>query len=165
VTGNVSYDPVNHEVMTRLRHERIEVIGEDLPEATVDDPSNDSSVLVVGWGSTRGPIATGVARLRARGLKVAHLQLRWVRPLPRNLGEILSRYQAVVVAENNMGQLQWILRAKYLVDARLVSKVQGVPFFARDVEQGVLSVLDELGIEGGLGASDGADPNRGFEGG
>ncbi len=139
VTGNVSYDPLNHEKMIRLRAEKISRIALDLPEAKVEgEPSG--RLLVVGWGSTFGAITVAVSRRREEGKSVSHLHLRALNPLPRNLGEILGRFEHILVPEMNMGQLLMILRAKYLVDARGLNKVQGKPF----KEGEILAAIDEI---------------------
>jgi len=140
--GSVSYDGANHERMTRLRHERIERIADSIPDVVVDDPSGSATALVVGWGSTYGAIDAAVARLRASGRNVARAHLVHLHPFPSNLGEVLARYERVVVPELNMGQLARLLRAEFLVDARTISKVQGLPFRASELEA---LLLGEIG--------------------
>jgi 2-oxoglutarate/2-oxoacid ferredoxin oxidoreductase subunit alpha len=132
VTGNVNYEPLNHERMVRLRAAKVEAIVQDVPDAVAaGDPDG---VLVVGWGSTYGAITAAVRAQREKGRRVAHLHLRYLNPLPRNLGEVLKRYRRVVVPEMNMGQLSWVLRAKYLVDADGLNKIQGKPFKVSEIE-------------------------------
>jgi 2-oxoglutarate/2-oxoacid ferredoxin oxidoreductase subunit alpha len=138
-SGNVSYDPVNHERMVRLRAAKVAGIARDIPPINVDDDGGD--VLVLGWGSTFGAIAAGVRRVRARGLKVAHAHLTHLNPFPANLGEVLARYKTVLVPEVNLGQLSRMVRAEYLVDARSLTKVQGVPFRTGEIEAAILSLL------------------------
>ena len=140
-SGNVSYDPVNHERMVRLRAAKIDGIARDIPPVEVDDETGDAELLVLGWGSTYGAIAAGVRRVRARGRKVAHAHLVHMHPFPQNLGDVLSRYRLVLVPEMNMGQLSRLVRAEFLVDARSLSKVQGVPFRAVEVESAIESLL------------------------
>jgi 2-oxoglutarate ferredoxin oxidoreductase subunit alpha len=141
VTGNVSYDPLNHEKMVHLRAEKISRIALDIPEAKVDgEPSG--KLLVVGWGSTFGAITASVTRRRAEGKPVSHLHLRYLNPLPRNLGEILSRFEHVLVPEMNMGQLLMVLRAKFLVDAQGLNKVQGKPFKEAEILAAIDAVLE-----------------------
>lgn len=140
LTGNISYDPENHEKMTRFRAAKVAGIAEDIPEAKVDDPDG-ADLLVVGWGSTWGPIGAGVRRIRAAGKKVAHLHLVHLNPFPRNLGEVLSRYRKILVPENNLGHLVKMLRYQYLVDAAGYNKVQGVPFRAAEIESKILEML------------------------
>ncbi len=143
-SGNVSYEPANHERMVRLRAAKIAGIASDIPPVEVDDPGG-ATLLIVGWGSTYGPIVAGVRRLRARGQKVAHAHLVHLNPFPANLGEVLARYERILVPEANMGQLVRLLRAEYLVDARSLTKVQGVPFRAAEIEAAALELLnDEL---------------------
>jgi 2-oxoglutarate/2-oxoacid ferredoxin oxidoreductase subunit alpha len=140
-SGNVSYDPVNHERMVRLRAAKIAGIARAIPPVEVDDESGDADVLVLGWGSTFGAIAAGVRRVRARGLKVAHAHLTHLNPFPANLGDVLARYKTVLVPEVNLGQLSRLVRAEYLVDARSLTKVQGVPFRTGEIETAILSLL------------------------
>ena len=141
-SGNVSYDPVNHERMVRLRAAKIDGIARDIPPVEVDDETGDAELLVLGWGSTYGAIAAGVRRVRARGRKVAHAHLVHMHPFPQNLGDVLFRYRLVLVPEMNMGQLSRLVRAEFLVDARSLSKVQGVPFRAVEVESAIESLLE-----------------------
>ena len=142
-SGNVSYDPVNHERMIRLRQAKIDGIAREFGPLEVDDETGDAEVLVLGWGSTFGAIAAGVRRVRARGLKAAHAHLVHVHPFPTNLGEVLARYRAVLVPENNLGQLSRLVRAEFLVDAHSLTKVQGVPFRAAEIEAALVSLLEE----------------------
>lgn len=135
--GNVAYDGANHERMTHLRSDKIAGIAKSIAPLEVDDPSGEASILVLGWGGTYGSIAAGITRARARGRKVAHAQLRHLNPLPSNLGDILRRYETVILPELNMGQLSKVLRAEFLVDIKTVSKVQGVPFRASDIEAAI----------------------------
>jgi 2-oxoglutarate ferredoxin oxidoreductase subunit alpha len=139
VTGNVNYEPLNHERMVRLRAAKVEAIVQDVPDAVAaGDPDG---VLVVGWGSTYGAITAAVRAQREKGRRVAHVHLRYLNPLPRNLGEMLGRYRKVVVPEMNMGQLSWLLRAKYLVDAQGLNKIQGKPFKQSEIEAKIEEVL------------------------
>lgn len=132
-TGAISYDPQNHEFMTRLREERIARITNDIPELAVDDPDG-ADLLVLGWGSTYGAIQGAVRKLRReRGVKVAAAHLTHLNPLPANTGEVLRRYRRVLVPELNRGQLARLLRAEYLVDVESFSKVTGLPMFTADI--------------------------------
>jgi 2-oxoglutarate ferredoxin oxidoreductase subunit alpha len=146
-SGNVSYDPVNHERMVHLRAAKVAGIAREIAPLAVDDEDGrgGAPVLVLGWGSTYGAIAAGVRRIRARGLKVAHAHLVHLNPFPANLGEVLAAYGQVLVPETNMGQLVKLVRADFLVGARGLSKVQGVPFRAAEIES---AVLDMLGVDG-----------------
>jgi 2-oxoglutarate/2-oxoacid ferredoxin oxidoreductase subunit alpha len=136
-TGNISYDPANHDFMVRTRQAKIDGIA--VPDLDVDDP-HGARTLVLGWGSTYGPITAAVRRLRAAGESIAQAHLRHLNPFPRNLGEILSRYDRVVVPEMNLGQLATLIRARYLVDARSHTQVNGMPFKAEQLAD----VLEEV---------------------
>ncbi len=138
--GSISYDPDNHDRMVRLRGAKID--GIPVPDVEVDDPTGDASLLVVGWGSTYGPIGAGARRVRALGKTVATAHLRHLNPLPANLGEVLSRYERVLVPEMNLGQLSLLLRARYLVDARSYTKVSGLPFKAEELQDLFLDYLN-----------------------
>jgi 2-oxoglutarate ferredoxin oxidoreductase subunit alpha len=134
VTGTVSHNPENHEKMTHLRAEKIARVANDIPLQSVDGDA-DADTLVVGWGSTYGPIQQAVKDLRAKGVKVASANVRYLKPMPKNLGEVLARYKRVLVAENNMGQLAHELRAAYPAAAiSQFNKVQGLPFRAYEIE-------------------------------
>ncbi len=140
-TGNVSYDGVNHERMVHLRRDKIAGIAADIPPVEVNDETGDAQLLLVSWGSTYAAVAAGVKRVRARGMKVAHVHLRHLSPLPSNLGDVLQRYTQVLVPEVNLGQLSRILRAEYLVDAQTMSKMQGVPFRVGEIEAAITALL------------------------
>ncbi|GAA4900521.1 2-oxoglutarate ferredoxin oxidoreductase subunit alpha [Actinomycetospora succinea] len=134
--GTISYDPDNHDRMVRLRQAKIE--GIEVPDLTVDDPDGDADVLVIGWGSSFGPIGAACRRVRAAGMSVAQAHLRHLNPMPSNLGDVLRSYRRVVVPEMNLGQLSMLLRAKFLVDAHSYTKVAGLPFQAEELA-GVLT--------------------------
>ncbi len=142
-TGNVSYDPDNHEYMVRLRQAKIDGIADDLPPLVVEDPSGRAKVLVVGWGSSYGPISAAARRVRLSGRAVATLHLRHLNPLPADLGDILRRYDRVIVPEMNLGQLAMILRAKYLVDCESYSRVRGLPISLSELAEDLIDVIDE----------------------
>ncbi|GAA4112114.1 2-oxoacid:acceptor oxidoreductase subunit alpha [Nocardioides fonticola] len=135
--GNISYDPANHDLMVRTRQAKIDRIAESLPPLVVDDPSGEAKVLVIGWGSTYGPIGAGVRRVRKAGFNVAQVHLRHLNPFPKDLGEILKGYDKVLVPEMNLGQLSMLLRAKYLVDAQGYNQVRGLPLKAADLAQAI----------------------------
>jgi 2-oxoglutarate ferredoxin oxidoreductase subunit alpha len=138
VTGNISYEPENHEHMTRLRAERIDRIGDDIPELEVDDPDG-ADLLVLGWGSSYGAIQGAARRTRREnGVNVATAHLTHLHPLPRNLGQVIRSYDRVLIPEMNLGQLVKILRAEFLVDCESYTKVDGLPIFTRDVMDQVL---------------------------
>ncbi|MFI9239773.1 2-oxoacid:acceptor oxidoreductase subunit alpha [Streptomyces sp. NPDC053079] len=130
-TGNISYDPANHDFMVRTRQAKTDGIA--VPDLEVDDPSGTATTLVLGWGSTYGPITAAVRRVRAGGDGVAQAHLRHLNPFPGNLGETLGRYDKVVVPEMNLGQLATLLRAKYLIDVRSHTQVSGMPFKAEQL--------------------------------
>jgi 2-oxoglutarate ferredoxin oxidoreductase subunit alpha len=140
VTGNVNYEPLNHERMVRLRAEKVAGIVQDVPDAV---PAGDSSgdLLIVGWGSTHGPITAALKAQREKGRKIGHVHLRHLNPMPKNLGELLGRYDRVLVPEMNMGQLLMLLRAKYLVDAQGYNKIQGKPFKQSELERKIEEIL------------------------
>ncbi len=138
--GAVSYDPANHDLMSRLRVAKVAGIAADIPPVEVDDPDG-ADVLLLGWGSTYGAIVAGVRRIRAQGRKVAHAHLRHLNPLPPNLGEVVRSYRRVVVPEMNLGQLVKVIRSEYLVDAKGLDKMRGKPFRAEEIEQAVLELF------------------------
>jgi 2-oxoglutarate ferredoxin oxidoreductase subunit alpha len=142
-SGNISYDPDNHERMVHLRAAKVAGIAADIPELEVTGDVDGAEVLVIGWGSTWGAISGGVDRVRARGRRVAQAHLTHLNPFPRNLGEVLARYPRVLCPEMNLGQLSRLLRAEFLVDVRSTCKVKGVPFTAGELEQAILEVLDD----------------------
>ncbi|MFP5284035.1 MAG: 2-oxoacid:acceptor oxidoreductase subunit alpha, partial [Actinomycetes bacterium] len=156
-TGAVSYDPGNHEEMVRTRQAKIDGIVRDIPDLTVDDPpsfaagpdGSHARVLVLGWGSTYGPITAAVRRVRKTGRQVAQTHLRHLNPFPANLGHILRSYDRVIVPEMNLGQLALLLRAKYLVDVHSYSRVRGLPIslseLARDLEDEIDDLTDGSG--------------------
>ena len=139
-SGNISYEPKNHDLMVRLRHAK--VAGIEVPDLEVDDPSGDAELLLLGWGSSYGPIGEACRRARRKGINVAHAQLRNLNPFPANLGEVLGRYSHVVVPEMNLVQLALLLRGKYLIDIQSVTKVEGMAFLADEVEGIIDSALD-----------------------
>ncbi len=144
VTGEISYDPDNHDLMTRLRAARIAGIARTIPPLEVDDPSGEAEVLVLGWGSTYGPISAAVRAVRNTGAKVATAHLRHLNPFPTNTGEVLTAYRRVIVPEMNTGQLAMLLRARYLVDVRSHTAVRGLPFTTVELADVVVRALEEL---------------------
>ncbi|RNI21735.1 2-oxoacid:acceptor oxidoreductase subunit alpha [Flexivirga caeni] len=141
-TGEISYDPANHDHMVRTRQAKID--GIVVPDLAVDDPSGDAKLLVLGWGSTYGPIAAGVRLARATGARVARAHLRNLAPLPANLGDVLRSYDRVLLPEMNLGQLALLLRGKYLVDIRSHTAVRGLPFTAVEIATAIDEHLDKL---------------------
>ena len=141
VTGNINYEPLNHEHMVRTRAEKVEGIAQGIPEIVPEgDPSGD--LLIVAWGSTAGPITAAMKPMREKGHRIGHVHLRYLNPLPRNLGDILKRYKKILVPEMNMGQLVMLLRAKFLVDAESYGKIQGKPFKQSEIEAKIEELLD-----------------------
>jgi len=141
-TGTISYDGDNHELMTRLRQRKLDGIADDIPPLEVDDPDG-ADLLVLGWGSTAGTIRAAARRVRRAGGNVAVAHLRWVNPFPANTTEVVRSYRKVLIPELNVGQLATLIRAKYLVDAKSYSKVQGLPIFGDELEQAILEMLDD----------------------
>jgi 2-oxoglutarate ferredoxin oxidoreductase subunit alpha len=137
VTGNINYEPLNHEHMVRTRAEKVEGIAQDIPEI-VPEGDQSGDLLIVAWGSTHGPITAAMKPMREKGHRIGHVHLRYLNPLPRNLGDILKRYKKVLVPEMNLGQLSMILRAKFLVDAESYGKIQGKPFKQSEIEAKIL---------------------------
>jgi 2-oxoglutarate ferredoxin oxidoreductase subunit alpha len=141
VTGNVNYEPLNHERMVRLRAAKVEAVAQDVPDVVpAGDPEGD--LVLVGWGSTYGAITAALRSQRGRGRKIGHVHLRHLNPLPRNLGAVLARYRNVLVPEMNLGQLLWVLRAKHLVDAQGLNKIQGKPFKQSEIEAKIEEILE-----------------------
>jgi 2-oxoglutarate/2-oxoacid ferredoxin oxidoreductase subunit alpha len=141
VTGNINYEPLNHEKMVHIRAAKVAAIAQDIPDVEpVGDAHGD--LLIIAWGSTHGAITAAVNAQRAEGRKIGHVHLRHLNPLPSNLGDVIQRYKNVLVPELNMGQLLWVLRAKYLVDAVGLNKIQGRPFKQSEVEQKIEEMLE-----------------------
>ena len=135
ITGNISYDPDNHERMTHLRQAKVDGIA--VPDVVVEDPSGAASILVLGWGSTYGPISAAARALRGSGMPVATAHLRHLNPFPANLGEVLRRYDRVLIPEMNSGQLATLIRARYLVDAQSYARVRGLPFTTTELTEAI----------------------------
>jgi 2-oxoglutarate/2-oxoacid ferredoxin oxidoreductase subunit alpha len=141
LTGAISYEAENHERMTDLRREKVLGIATSLPPLEVDDPVGDAELLVLGWGSTSGSIRAAVGRARDGGAKVARAHLRWLNPMPTNMGEVLRRYPKVLIPEINEGQLALLVRARFLVDARSFSRVQGRPLWGDELDAAIEEAL------------------------
>jgi 2-oxoglutarate/2-oxoacid ferredoxin oxidoreductase subunit alpha len=142
VTGNISYDPANHDLMVRLRQAKVDGIARDIPPLEVDDPSGEAKVLVLGWGSTYGSIAAAVRRIRGAGGNVAQAHLRHLNPFPANTAEVLRAYDKVLVPEINLGQLALLLRGRYLVDVIGYNRVRGLPFKAEELADVIQDVIN-----------------------
>ncbi len=144
VTGGISYDPDNHELMTRLRQEKVDRIALDVPELEVAG-EQEGELLVLGWGSTLGPITGAVNHLRQAGYKVSRAHLRYLNPFPRNTGDVLARFKKVLLPEMNGGQLALLLRARFLKDITSYSKVEGKPFTRHEIQDRILAILGQGG--------------------
>jgi 2-oxoglutarate ferredoxin oxidoreductase subunit alpha len=157
LTGNISYDPANHDLMVRTRQAKIDGIAASLPPTEVDDPDGDARVAVIGWGSTYGPIGAACRRIRSSGRSVAQIHLRHINPMPTDLGEILHRYDRVVCPEMNLGQLALLLRAKYLIDVESHTQVRGLPFRAAELAAVIQEVIDRTAMPADLPAAAGVN--------
>ena len=142
--GNISYDPTNHDLMVRTRQAKVDGIAASIPPVEVDDPDGDARVLVLGWGSTYGPIGAAARQVRAAGTPVAQAHLRHLNPFPSNLGEVLRSYDHVLVPEMNLGQLSMLLRAKYLVDVVGYNAVRGLPFSSHELADAIADLVATL---------------------
>jgi 2-oxoglutarate ferredoxin oxidoreductase subunit alpha len=143
-TGNISYDPENHDRMVRLRQAKVDAIAKTIAPLEVDDPSGDARVLVLGWGSTYGPIGAACEITRRTGVSVAQAHLRHINPFPSNLGDVLRSYDRVLVPEMNLGQLAMLLRAKYLVDIQGINQVRGMPFKSTELVAAITDAISSL---------------------
>ncbi len=144
ITGNVSYDPENHQLMVKLRQQKVDKIAESIPEQAIDNGPDSGKLLILGWGSTFGAIKSAVNQLLEEGFSVSHAHLRYLRPFPRNLGDILKNFEHVLVPELNNGQLIKLVRDKYLIDARGYHKIMGVPFSRHELVDEIKKMLRPL---------------------
>ena len=140
-TGDISYDPENHDFMVRVRAAKIE--GIKVPDLVVDDPTGDAEVLFLGWGSTYGPIATAIEVLRENGEKIAQAHLKYINPFPKNLGDVLAKYPKVILPEMNLGQLAMLIRSKYLKDIIGYNIVRGLPFSTAELVEAAMGVIHD----------------------
>ncbi|MBM3688832.1 MAG: 2-oxoacid:acceptor oxidoreductase subunit alpha [Actinobacteria bacterium] len=143
-TGNISYDPDNHEHMVRLRQAKVDAIARSIGPLEVDDPSGEARVLVLGWGSTYGPIGAACRAVRAEGGQVAHAHLRHLNPFPANTAEVLRAYDRVIIPEMNLGQLALLIRGRFLVDAIGYNQVRGMPFTSEELATTITDVIESL---------------------
>ena len=141
-TGNVSYDPENHHQMVKIRAAKVDKIADYIPLQELESGSENSKLIVVGWGSTYGAIKTAVRDLASEGIDVAHTQIKYIQPMPKNLGKILSNYDKILVPEMNNGQLIKLIRDRYLVDAKPLNKIKGMPFEAQEIKSAILNMLN-----------------------
>jgi 2-oxoglutarate ferredoxin oxidoreductase subunit alpha len=142
LTGAISYDPDNHDQMVRLRAQKVANIAADIPLLEVDDPDGEATTLVLGWGSTYGPIGAAVRRVRRDRKKVARAHLHHLNPFPRNTGDVVRRYEKVIVPEMNTGHLLQLVRAEFLVDAVGYNRVRGLPFRSSELAEAITAVVD-----------------------
>jgi 2-oxoglutarate ferredoxin oxidoreductase subunit alpha len=142
ITGHVSYDPDNHERMVRLRHEKVQRVADFVPQPIIEG-SDSGDLLVVSWGSTYGTIHSVVNQLRDNGEQIGHYHLRWINPLPKNLGEALKRFKKILVPEINLGQLIHLIRDQYLVDAKGFNSIKGLPLRINDLKHEIETLLKE----------------------
>ena len=141
VTGNISYEPDNHQLMVKIRQEKIDKIAEYIPEQKIDSGDHKGKVLVLGWGSTYGAIKSAAAELQAKGHAVSHAHLRYVRPFPKNLGDILKNFETVLIPEINNGQLIKIIRDVYFKDVKGYHKIMGVPITKTELVEEIKKYL------------------------
>tara|TARA_B110000977_G_C11048159_1_gene481355 strand:+ start:154 stop:2004 length:1851 start_codon:yes stop_codon:yes gene_type:complete len=142
-TGNVSYDPDNHQFMVKVRAEKIAKIANYIPEQQFDTGSVNSKLLVLGWGSTYGSIKTVVRALALEGFDIAHAHIKYVQPMPKNLKDLLANFDKILIPEMNNGQLITLIRDQYLVDAKPLNKIKGVPFESREIKEAILNMLTQ----------------------
>ena len=147
-SGNVSYDPANHEHMVRLRAAKIERIAEDIPEAEIFG-ADSGEVLLIGWGGTFGALRRATMVLQDQGVAVSHMHIRHLSPLPKNVGPALKRFKTVIAAELNLGQLRMLLRARFLVDVKGINKVQGQPFSVSELVAQTLALSGQTPADAG----------------
>lgn len=143
-SGNISYDPDNHDHMVRIRQAKVDAIARSIPPLEVDDPSGEARVLVLGWGSTYGPIGAACRVVRAEGGKVAQAHLRHLSPFPANIAEVLRAYDRVIIPEMNLGQLALLIRGRFLVDAIGYNQVRGMPFTSEELASTITDVIKSL---------------------
>jgi len=143
-TGNVSYDPANHEYMVKTREAKVEKIADFIPEQKITMGVEKGDLLILGWGSTYGVIESVTKELSTEGLQVGHTHLRYIRPFPKNLGEILKNYKKVMIPEINNGQLSKVIRDHFLIEVIQFNKIQGVPIMKAELKYAVKEVLENM---------------------
>jgi 2-oxoglutarate ferredoxin oxidoreductase subunit alpha len=141
-TGNISYDPLNHEKMVRIRAQKVANIADHIPLQSLDAGKEGGKLLILGWGSTYGTIKTACQQLHSEGIEVSHAHLRYLNPFPRNLGYLLSKFDHILIPEINTGQLSVLIRDKYLINTINLNKIQGLPFTVSEIEEKVKSILN-----------------------
>jgi 2-oxoglutarate ferredoxin oxidoreductase subunit alpha len=140
-TGHINYAPANHQAMTDIRSAKVNNVADSIPDQIVEQGAAGAKLAVIGWGSTYGPIKQAVRRKRAEGMDVAHVHIRHIWPMPKNMGDLLKSFDKIIVPEMNTGQLKTILRDQFLVDAKPVNKVSGQPFTIAEIEAAIESAL------------------------
>jgi len=140
ITGNVSYDPKNHEFMCKIRAEKVKKIENDIPPVEVEGPP-EGDLLIVGWGSSYGSITAAKENLLSRGYRISRIHLKYLNPFPKNLGDVLKRFSKILVVEMNLGQLAKLLKMEFLVNVETLNKVQGLPFKASEIEEKIIQLL------------------------
>lgn len=143
ITGNISYDPANHEFMVKMRAAKVDRVADTLPNQHFESGNANSPLVIIGWGSTYGTIASAVSELQEEGHDIAYIHLKYINPLPKNLGEMIAGFDKVMVAELNNGQLIKIIRDKFLKDARGINKIQGQPFMVKEIKAEILNYLKQ----------------------
>ena len=141
ITGNISYDSDNHQLMVKIRQEKVDKIAQDIPKQALDSGAEKGKILVLGWGSTYGSIKSACAELQQQGISVSHAHLRYVRPFPENLGDIIKNFEQVLIPELNNGQLIKIIRDVYMVDAKGYNKIMGIPFTKTELVECIKGML------------------------
>jgi 2-oxoglutarate ferredoxin oxidoreductase subunit alpha len=141
ISGNISYDPANHEMMVKLRAAKVARVADSIPQQTFDHGNATSKALIIGWGSTRGSISTAVKELREEGIDIAHIHLQYLNPMPVNIGELIKDFDQVFVAELNDGQLIRLIRDRFLKDAMGINKIQGQPFQVSEIKETIKQYL------------------------
>jgi 2-oxoglutarate ferredoxin oxidoreductase subunit alpha len=140
-TGNISYDPENHELMVKIRQAKVDKIADYVPLQTIDNGNDKGKLLILGWGSTYGSIKTAVREVLAEGYDVSHAHIKYLNPLPKNLGELIKNFDKILIPEINNGQLIKIIRDKFLVDAKGLNKIQGMPFTSAEIKNKIIDML------------------------
>ena len=141
ITGNISYDPLNHELMVKIRAEKVAMVANTLPLQTFENGNETSKILIIGWGSTYGAITQAVSELQNEGIDVAQIHIKYINPLPKNIGELIQPFDKILVAELNNGQLINLIRANHLKDAKGINKIQGQPFQIIEIKEAIKQAL------------------------
>jgi 2-oxoglutarate ferredoxin oxidoreductase subunit alpha len=143
ITGNISYDAENHQLMVKLRQEKVDLIAQYIPDQKLDSGSDSGKVLVLGWGSTFGAIKSACIELQSKGVSVSHAHLRYIRPFPKNLGDIIKNFDHILIPEINNGQLIKIIRDTYMVDAKGFNKIMGTPIYKAELIEAIEQIIND----------------------